>query len=241
MRSPIANDAVTIAAMQADEELRRLRTQLFLAVAKYRYTHNFGWLGRPIIQMPQDIVALQELLWDLRPDRVIETGIAHGGSLMLHASILELLGGDRRVLGIDIDIRAPNRKAIEAHPLAHRIEMIEGSSIDPQVVEAARRFVQGARQVMVVLDSMHTHAHVLAELRAYSPLVTRGSYLVVCDTLIEDMPDDTYTNRPWGKGNNPKTAVWEFLAGDDSFVIDRDLESRIFFTVAPDGFLRRTK
>jgi cephalosporin hydroxylase len=235
----IANDPATIRAMAADPEVRRAARDLMSATLKYRYSYNFSWLERPVIQFPPDVLAMQELIWRLRPARIVETGIAHGGSLVLSASILELIGGEGRVIGVDVDIREHNRRAIESHPLAHRIQLVPGSSVDGAVVADVRDRVGAASPVLVVLDSMHTHDHVLRELRAYAPLVTPGSYLVVFDTVIEDLPEDAYPDRPWGRGNNPKTAVHAFLADDDRFELDREIEARLLFTAAPDGFLRR--
>ena len=210
------------------------------------YTYNFSWLGRPIIQYPQDIVAMQELIWATHPDLIIETGIAHGGSLIFSASMLELnaaCGGkkDARVLGVDIDIRAHNRAAIEAHPLAHRIDMIQGSSVAPEIVAQVKAAAKGQESVLVILDSNHTHDHVLAELEAYAPLVTRGNYCIVFDTLVEDMPAELFPDRPWGPGDNPKTAVWEYLKSHPEFEIDQGIPHKLLITVAPDGYLKRVK
>ena len=223
--------------MQDDAELQRLRKQVYLAIAKYRYTYNFTWFGRPIIQLPDDIVAVQEIILSAKPDLVVETGVAHGGSLMLSASMLELLGGSGETIGIDIEIRPHNRSAIDAHPLRKRIRLIEGSSISDEVVEQVRRAAAG-KLTMVMLDSNHSHAHVQKELELYSPLVGKGSYLVVFDTAIEDMPAGSFPDRPWDRGNNPKTAVWDFLKKNDRFVIDRELEDTLLFSVAPDGYLK---
>jgi cephalosporin hydroxylase len=196
-------------------------------------------MGRPIIQTPQDMVAMQEIIWEIKPDLIIETGIAHGGSLIYYASLMEMMGLDGYVLGIDVDIRAHNRVEIDAHPMRKRIEMIQGSSIAPETVAAVAEHVKGKKSVMVVLDSNHTHDHVLQELQQYSPFVTVGNYLVVYDTLVEDMPDDLISDRPWCKGNNPKTAVWEFLKNTDQFEVDKAIEAKISITVAPDGYLKR--
>lgn len=233
----IANDPATIAAMQSDPELRRLRREIYAAIARYRYTYNFTWYGRPIIQLPEDILTIQELILATQPDLIVETGVAHGGSLVLSASMLELLGRGT-VVGVDIEIRPHNRAAIEGHPLAHRIALIEGSSTDPSVAARVGDHAATASRVMVFLDSDHTHDHVLRELELYSPLVAKGSYLVVFDTGIDDMPEGAYPGRPWGKGNNPKTAVRAFLATNDRFAVDRELEARLMYTVAPDGYLR---
>jgi len=224
-----------------DAGLARLTREWFDATCRHQYTYHFTWMGRPIIQYPQDIVAMQELIWEAQPDLIVETGIAHGGSLVLYASILELLGGDRRILGVDIDIRSHNRKAIEAHPMAKRIDMIEGSSVDPAVAARVATAAKGRRGVMVVLDSNHTHAHVLRELELYSPLVTKGSWLVVFDTVVEQMPKSAFPDRPWGPGDNPWTAVQAFLAKNDRFEIDRRMNDKLLVTVAPDGYLRCVK
>jgi cephalosporin hydroxylase len=203
-----------------------------------RYAYAFTWLGRPIIQYPQDIVAMQELIWRVKPDLIVETGVAHGGSTVFYASMLQLLGGDRRVVSVDIEIRPHNREAIESHPMFPRITLLEGSSLDPLVADRIRRHAEGRTSVLVCLDSNHTHDHVLQELRLYSPLVTRGSYLVVFDTIIEDVPVGLFPDRPWTPGNSPKTAVREFLRTTDRFEIDRDLNQKLLITGCPDGYLR---
>lgn len=222
---------------------------------RQRYVYNFDWLGRPIIQYPQDMVAMQELVWTTRPDLIIETGIAHGGSLVLSASLLAMLdycdavqagttldpkASRRKVLGLDIDIRAHNRAAIEAHPLAHKIEMIQGSSISPEVIAQVGVVAHNYQRVMVCLDSNHTHEHVLAELQAYAPLTSVGCYCVVFDTFVEDMPGDLFPDRPWAPGDNPKTAVREYLKTNRNFEIDTTIPHKLQVTVAPDGFLKRT-
>jgi len=227
-----------IADMAADEPLAQATRDWFVRSYPYEYSYHFKWMGLPIIQYPQDMVALQEIIWQVRPDVIVETGIARGGSLIFSASMLELLGGDRLVVGIDIDIRPPNRKAVEDHPLAKRIVMIEGSSIEDATVEAVRRQIAGKERILVLLDSNHTHDHVLDELRLYAPMVTSGSYLVVFDTLIENMPEDFYPDRPWGKGNNAMTAVHTFLESTDRFEIDREIQNKLQITAAPDGYLR---
>lgn len=203
------------------------------------YSYNFSWMGRPIIQYPQDMIAMQELIWQLKPDLIIETGIAHGGSLIYYASLLELIGKGE-VLGIDIDIREHNRREIEAHPMFKRIEMLQGSALDESLVAEAAKRAEGKQTVMVCLDSNHTHAHVLRELELYSPFVTPGSYCVVFDTIVEDMPKGAY-DRPWDVGNNPKTAVWEFLKTTDAFEIDHQIDNKLLISVAPEGYLKRIK
>lgn len=219
-----------------------------------KHMYNFTALGRPIIQTPMEIVAIQELIWSVKPDLIIETGIAHGGSLILSASMLALLdysdavetatlldpaAPKRRVLGIDIDIRAHNRAAIESHPMASRIQMIQGSSIAPDIIEQVKAIAANHSRILVCLDSMHTHDHVLAELEAYAPLTSVGSYCVAFDTIIEDLPADIFPDRPWSPGNNPKTAVWEYLKRHPEFEIDHNIQHKLMITAVPDGYLRR--
>lgn len=206
---------------------------------KEKYSYNFSWMGRPIIQYPQDMIAMQELIWQIKPDLIIETGIAHGGSLIYYASILELIGKGK-VLGVDIDIRQHNREAIEQHPMFKRIQMIQGSSIDPEIVSKIDEAAQTADPIMVCLDSNHTHDHVLAELRMYQKFVSVGSYMVVFDTIIEMMPGGMY-DRPWDVGNNAMTAVDAFLSENDAFVIDEDMDHKLQISVAPRGYLKRIK
>lgn len=206
-----------------------------------QYSYNFRWMGRPIIQYPQDMIVMQELIWDIKPDLIIETGIAHGGSLIYYASILELIGHGS-VLGIDIDIREHNRKEIEAHPMKKRIDMLEGSSISDEIAEHVRAFAKGKEKILVCLDSNHTHDHVLSELKIYSPLVSLNSYIVVFDTIVEDLPEGYFSQkRPWGISNNPKTAVHEFLETTDEFVIDHSIDNKVLISVAPQGYLKRIK
>jgi cephalosporin hydroxylase len=224
--------------MGSDHTLKDLGLAWGLRAAQYKYTYNFRWLGRPIIQLPQDLMAMQEIIWSVQPDLIIETGVAHGGSLIFYASMLQLVGRGGRVLGIDIDIREHNRRQIESHPMAKHIDMLQGSSIDAAIVARAHEYAFGRKSVLVCLDSNHTHEHVLEELRLYSPLVAPGSYLIVFDTTIDEMPAEYFSGRPWGPGNNPKTAVAEFLRQSDRFEVDRTIESKIGLTVASGGYLR---
>lgn len=245
-----------IDGLVADDDLQALSRTWVREVSPHKYAYNFAWLGRPAIQFPNDAWALQELVWQIRPDLIIETGIAHGGSLIYSASLLALLDmcdaterGEmfdprkpkRKVLGIDIDIRAHNREAIEAHPLFPRIEMIEGSSISEDTIGKVKAVASGYQRILVCLDSNHTHDHVLAELEAYAPLVSRDSYCIVYDTLIEDMPARLSGDRPWGPGNSPKSAVHAFLKSNTDFEIDRRIDRKLQITVAPDGFLKRVR
>lgn len=234
-------DPVKISQMATNPKVQQLAHDLFLESCRYNYSYNFTWLGRPVIQYPQDLFAMQEILWEVKPELIIETGVAHGGSLVFYSSILELIGGQGRVLGIDIDIRTHNRAALECHPMFKRIDLLQGSSVDESIAGKVRDMARGKRSVLVALDSNHTHDHVLRELQLYAPLVTRGSYLVVFDTVADDMPPDLLGGRPWGKGNSPKTAVHEFLKTTDRFVIDKEFENKLLLTVAPDGYLKCVK
>ena len=226
----------------ADESLARLGIDFIIKTAPRKYSYNFSWMGRPIIALPQDMIAMQELIWEIQPDLIIETGVAHGGSIVYYASLLELIGGNGLVLGIDIDIRKHNRDLIEAHPMMKRIRLLEGSSVSREIIEQVKVIAADRKVIMVCLDSNHTHDHVLEELKLYAPLTSVGSYCVVFDTVVEDMPANwDWGVRPWGVGNNPKTAVFEFLKSNDDFVVDKTIDSKILISVAPDGFLKRIK
>ncbi len=226
------------AEMAADMELKASALDLVMRADAYNWSYQWTWLGLPVIQMPPDILAVQEIIWSAHPQLVIETGVARGGSLVLSASVLEILG-EGRVLGIDIDIRPHNRQGILEHPLSKRIDLIEGSSTDPSVLEDVRQRCRGVERTMVILDSNHTHEHVLSELRAYGPLVTAGQYLVVADTVVEQLPPQEPRPRPWGPGDNPATALAEFLGSDAGFEVDAELEAKLLLTSTPGGYLRR--
>lgn len=245
-----------ITTIGSDVLLNKAATEFMYLSLNPKYSYNFAWLGRPIIQYPQDMTAMQELIWQIKPDLIIETGIAHGGSLIFSASMLALLDmceaiesgqtfdpktSRRKVLGLDIDIRPHNREAIEVHPMASRIQMIQGSSIAPEVINQVHQLAARYKRIVVCLDSNHTHEHVLAELEAYAPLTSKDSYCVVFDTVVEDMPADMFPDRPWGPGNNPKTAVWEYLKAHPEFEIDKSIQHKLLISVAPDGFLKRVR
>lgn len=234
------------------DNLKNIANQFFSESVKSDYSYNFEWLSRPIIQYPQDIIAIQEIIWKVKPDVIIETGIAHGGSLVLSASILAMLdysdaleSGEmldpqnpkRKVIGIDIDIRSHNREALDNHPMRNRMELIEGSSISPEIISKVIELLKGFERVMVFLDSNHTHDHVLAEMEAYAPLVTSGSYCVVFDSVIEDLPKELSGDRPWGPGNSPKSALYKYLENNLDYKIDLSIQEKLLITVAPDGYL----
>lgn len=243
-----------IEGLSRDLDLQALSRIWVREISPHKWAYSFSWLGRPAIQFPNDTWAMQELIWQIRPDLIIETGIAHGGSLIFSASMLAMLDmadaieagetinpkeSQRKVLGIDIDIREHNRVEIEAHPMSSRIQMIQGSSIAPEIIEQVREIAKGCDCVLICLDSNHTHEHVLAELEAYAPLTSVGSYCVVFDTIVEDMPEEMFPDRPWGPGDNPKTAAWEYLKTHKEFEIDKSIQHKLLITVAPDGYLKR--
>lgn len=231
----------SIQRLKSEKNIHKLAIDFLRETGPFKYSYFFDWLGLPIIQVPQDIVAIQEIIWKTKPDVIIETGVARGGSLILSASILHLLNGNGKVIGIDIDIRPHNRAAIEAHPLAFRIELLQGSSIASETADHVKKRIQPHDRVMVILDSNHTHKHVLKELELYAPFVTKDCYLVVLDTTIDDMPDDHFPDRPWGPGNNPKTAVHEFLKTTNRFEIDECVHLKLLATSALDGYLKCIK
>lgn len=237
------NEKTTNIKSQGEKkELSKLGLDFMLKTADTKYSYNFTWMGRPIIAFPQDMIAMQELIWKVKPDLIIETGVAHGGSIVYYASMLELVGGDGLVLGIDIDIRKHNRDLIEAHPMMKRIKLLEGSSVSEEIVNQVKQITSTKKKVMICLDSNHTHEHVLEELKLYAPLTSVGSYCVVFDTAIEDMPADwDWGVRTWGVGNNPKTAVFEYLKTHPEFEIDKSIDSKLLISVAPDGYLKRVR
>lgn len=243
-----------ISVMGENEHLKGLSAKWMRSAVSLSYVFNYEWLGRPIIQFPQDMVALQEIVWKHKPDLIIEAGVAHGGSLILSASLLALLDyceasqGDgnlnilksgRKVVGLDIDIRSHNRNALDSHPLRHKIELLEGSSIDASIVEKVAEIASSYKNVMVILDSNHTHDHVLSELEAYGPMTSVGQYCVVLDTLIDDLPDEFFHDRPWAVGDNPKSAVKEFLSSRNDFQVDHAIDSKLQISSAPYGYLKR--
>ncbi len=256
----------TIVGYKTETEWRNLSHEWTKHALSKRYVYNFSSLGRPIIQFPTDMIAFQEIVWNVKPDLIIETGIAHGGSLIQSAAMLANIEyceavesgrtldpskPTRKVLGIDIDIRDHNRKAIQAHPMSGMIEMIQGSSIAEDIVKQVTEIASGYKNVLVSLDSNHTHDHVLAELEAYAPLTTKNSYCIVFDTVVEDMPEDFYPSRPWHPGNSPMSAVFEYQKRLESGAIkaldgdtlklenDHSIEDKLFFTVTRNGFLKR--
>lgn len=245
-----------IKALGINSNIQKLTNDWMRSVNELKYSYHFSALGRPIIQYPQDMVAMQELIWEVKPDLIIETGIAHGGSLILSASMLAMLDicdaiesnqifnpkvSKRKVIGIDIDIREHNKVSIENHPMSSRIQMIQGSSIADDIVNQVKMIAKDYSRILISLDSNHTHEHVLAELEAYAGMTSVGSYCVVFDTIIEDLGNDAFADRNWGIGDNPKTAVWEFLKTHSEFEIDKNIQNKLQITVAPDGFLKRIK
>jgi cephalosporin hydroxylase len=239
-----------IKQMGEDEPLRKLTHQWFQRATEHGYSYHFEALGAPIIQFPQDIVAVNEIIWSVRPDVIIETGIARGGSVVNSASQLALLDLSecqlgtpfvprRKVIAIDVDIREFNKEALEKHFLTPWFELIEGSSTSCNVVQEVTSRIPNDSAVLVLLDSNHTHDHVVAELRAYAPFVTPGSYCVVFDTVIQQMPQGYFHDRPWDVGNNPATAVHEFLMGCHDFVVDQAISDKLLVSAAPGGYLKR--
>ena len=226
--------------MASDSHLRDLSLQWMVESDRYKYTYNFTWMGRPVIKYPSDMIVQQELMWNLRPDLIIETGVAHGGSIIYSASMMKMMGITGSVIGIDIDIRDHNRKEIENHPMYDAIHLYEGDSTDTEIVQKVQKHVDKANTVLVILDSLHTHEHVLKELTLYSKFVSKHSYIILRDTFIEFFPKGYYSrNRPWDVGNNPYTAMHEFLKNNSSFMIDKMLSSKAVITETIDGYLKR--
>ena len=230
-----------IGAMGKDKELKKKSMDWMIYSEKYKYTYNFEWMGRPIIKYPNDMVIQQEIIWKLKPDLIIETGIAHGGSLIFTASMMKMMDIKGEVVGVDIDIREHNKKLIEDHPLYNMITMYEGDSTSEEIVEKVEKHIKGKKTIMVFLDSFHTEEHVLKELNIYSKFVTTGSYCVVLDTFIEFFPQGYFSERPWDVGNNPYTATKKFLSENNKFNIDTELTNKVMITETIDGYLKRIR
>ena len=245
-----------ISKMSKDANLKNISNEWIKEITQYKWAFNFEYLGLTAIQFPNDVWALQEIIWKTKPDLIIETGVAHGGSLIFSASMLAILDlseklqkkeiydpkeSKKMVLGIDIEIRKHNKQKILDHPFSNYIELIEGSSTDKELFQKVLKIAKSYNNVLVILDSNHSHDHVLEELKLYSQLINIGSYCIVLDTIIEDMPKNFFNDRPWDKGNNPKTAVYEFLKNNSCFEIDNQICNKLLITVAPDGFLKRKK
>mgnify|MGYP001234634911 CR=1 FL=1 len=228
--------------MAKDKKLKKMSLEWMLHADKYKYTYNFTWMGRPIIKFPADMIVQQEIMWKLKPDLIIETGIAHGGSILFSASMIEMMGVNGEVVAVDIDIRKHNKKLIEKHPMYKRVTMYEGSSVDPKIVDKVKKHVKNKKCVMVILDSNHTHNHVLEELEMYTPFVTVGSYCILPDTFIEFFPlgySSNHNKRPWDVGNNPYTAMKTFLKTNKNFSIDKGLSNKGVITETIDGYLKK--
>jgi cephalosporin hydroxylase len=226
-------------AMDADPELDAARRTLLTKGFAYGYCRNFEWLGIPIIQWPQDVLALVEILWEVKPTLVVETGVAFGGALLLYASIQRLAGIEPNVVGVEVGMRPGNRERLAAHPLSSGITIVDGSSTDPAVVDAVAARVAATERTLVILDSDHTHEHVAAELDRYARFVTPGSYLIVYGTSVADLPKEVMLERPWGPERNPGTALAAWLPTHPEFVVAREIDTRLVISDAPGGYLRR--
>lgn len=230
--------AQMLANQGKDRELFDLGRDFIIKSDRHGYAYQWTWCGLPIIQMPQDVLAVQQIMWQRRPSVVIETGVAWGGSIALYASLMDLYGG-RLVVGIDLNLAESVERALAELEFQTPIELFRASSTAPETVESVRGLVRPDDSVMVILDSNHTHDHVLHELRSYSGLVTNGQYLVVSDTIVQEIPIQTHRPRPWGPGDNPGTAASQFLDSSTEFVVDADLHNQLVMTFNPRGYLRR--
>lgn len=234
---------IRIKKNQVIKKFQRASSNFLLESIKQKYSYNFTWMGVPIIQIPQDMYQIQEIIWGVKPDLIIETGIAHGGSLIFNASMLAILNSfeqkKRKVIGIDIDLRKHNKDILNKHFLKKYIQTIDGSSIDTKIFKKIKKISEKFKKVLVILDSNHTHEHVLEELNLYSQIVSKNSYCIVFDTIIHDMPNDFYPDRNWDKKNNPLTAVNKFLNKNKKFEIDPEINNKLMITMAKNGYLRK--
>ncbi len=226
-------------SLAGDAALRARAVDLQLAAEAHHYTYTWEWLGVPIIRLPDDVVVLQELFWSYRPQRVVETGVARGGSMLLDASLMQLCGATPAVLGIDLQIFPHTREALAAHPLARGVELLEADSTSVTARDAVRSFLGEAERAVLILDSNHTHDHVLAELRLLAPLLPVGGFVLVADTLIEEFPPHYYANRPWDRGDNPATALAAFVDEQPGFRLATDWSRRALVSEFRDGIIER--
>ncbi|OQA00607.1 MAG: Rhamnosyl O-methyltransferase precursor [Planctomycetes bacterium ADurb.Bin401] len=229
------------AQMAADKKLKADALDVLVRADHHRWIHQTNWMGEPILNLPQDMFAIQDIICRTKPKYIIESGVAWGGSLLFYSTIMEAIDGGK-IIGIDTYIPDDLRERLNSHgKISQRITLINGSSVEQTTVDKVRAIIGDCREVMVVLDSFHTHEHVLNELRLYSPLVGKGFYLVCGDTIVEDIPEQTHRTRPWGRGNNPKTALWQFLKENDRFETDKETDNKLLLTCNPDGYLKCVK
>jgi cephalosporin hydroxylase len=226
-------------SMADDAVLRQEAVDLQRHAEVHRYTYTWDWLGVPIIRIPDDVVVLQELFWSYRPQRVVETGIARGGSMLLDASLMKLCGQEPAVLGIDWKIFPHTIDSLRGHPLMEGVELLEANSASGESESAVKSFIGEADRAVLILDSNHTHEHVLAELDLLAPLLPGGGIVLVADTLIEEFPLGYYKDRPWDRGNNPATAVREFLFKHTDFHRSTEWSRRALLSEFRDGIICR--
>lgn len=225
-------------AMSQDKNLQSKALEVLVEADHHRWIHQSNWMGEPLLNLPQDMFAIQDIIWRTRPEYIIEVGVAWGGGMLFEATLLEILGG-RKVIGIDIFIPDDLRQRLASHDkLSERMELIEGSSTSLDTLSKVNDLLDGSRKVLVILDSYHTHEHVLNELRAYAPFIEKGQYLICGDTVVERIPEQVHRNRPWGPGNNPATAVTEFLSETNRFIVDEKIDQRLLLSCHPGGYLQ---
>lgn len=223
--------------MYSNTKLQNKAIDVLISADKYRWIHQSKWFGEPLLNLPQDMFAIQDIIWRTRPKYIIEVGVAWGGSLLFESCLLEILGGGK-VIGIDIFIPEDLRQRLKSHNrISERIELIEGASTDSITLSKVKKILEDSKEVLVILDSYHTHDHVLKELQEYSKFVGKGNYLVCGDTIVEKIPEQEHRPRPWGPGNNPATAVSEFLSQNDRFSVDWEIDKRLLFSCHPGGYL----
>lgn len=227
--------------MAADAKLNKNALKVLIKADYYNWIHQTNWLGQPILQLPQDMFALQEIIYKTRPEYIIELGVAWGGSLLFYSTLMEVLGG-KKIIGVDIYLPSSLKKRLNSYDrVSQRIVLIKGSSVEEATVKKIKRIIGNSKKTLVILDSNHTHEHVLRELRIYSQFIGKGYYLVCTDTIIEDIPEQKHRPRPWGLGNNPKTALRQFLRENKSFKIDKEIKNKLLLSCNPDGYLFRYK
>jgi cephalosporin hydroxylase len=227
--------------MFADKTLQKQALDILVKADEHRWIHQNSWFGEPLLNLPQDMFAIQDIVWRTRPEFIVEVGVAWGGSLLFEASLLEILGG-KKVIGIDIFIPNDLKQRLNSHgKVSEKLLLIEGSSTSSETLDKLKEVLAGSRKVLVILDSYHTHDHVLKELQLYSSFVGKDHYIICGDTIVEYIPSQLHRPRPWGPGNNPATAVKKFLSETNRFEVDLKIDQRLLFSCHPGGYLRATK
>ncbi len=237
----IRKNEIAYEKMYRNKKLQNKAKEVLIEADKHRWIHQSSWMGEPILNLQQDILAIENIFWNTRPENIIEVGVAWGGSLLFGASLLQLFGG-KKAIGIDIFIPPDLRKRLmNKGKISKKISLIQGESTHKSTISKLKKIIGNSKKNLIILDSYHAHQHVLEELELYSQFVGKGNYIIVGDTIVEDIPKQKHRPRPWGPGNSPKSAMKHFLKKNNKFIIDRNFDKKLLFSCHPEGYLRAIK